>query len=91
MPKGIVTTFNCDPEEANTNFLAEVQRADNHTKARATEVELKAKEILLKKVAQLDFFDATFKLLCPLGNVDELMAQREDFDLKADALSKWRE
>lgn len=91
IPKGIVTTFNCDPEEADKDFLAEVQRADNQTKALVTKVELYAQEILLKKVAQLDFFDAVIKLACPLGNLDEITAQREDFDLKADALSKWRE
>lgn len=91
MPDGIITTFNCDPEEANKDFLAEVQRADNHTKTLVTKVELKANEILLRKVAQLDFFEAVIKLACPFGNLDQITAQREEFDLKADALSKWRE
>lgn len=91
MPDGIVTTFNCDPEEADKDFLVEVQRADNHTKALVTKVQLKAHETLLKKVAQLDFFDTVIKLACPFGNLEEITAQREDFDLKADALLKWRE
>lgn len=91
IPKGIITTFNCDPEAADEDFLAEVQRADNHTKALLTKVELNAQEIWLKKVAQLEFLDAVIKLSCPFGNLDQITAQREDFDLKANALTKWRE
>lgn len=91
IPNGIVTTFNCDPEAADKDFLAEVQRAGNHTKALLTKVELNAQEIWLKKVAQLEFLDAVIKLSCPFGNPDQITAQREDFDLKANALTKWRE
>lgn len=96
IPTGIVTTFNCDPEAADKDFLAEVQRADNHTKALLTKVELNSQEIWLKKVAKLEFFDAVFKLSCPFGHLNQnsskerqLLAQREDFDLKANALTKW--
>lgn len=91
IPNGIVTTFNCDPEAADKDFLAEVQRADNHTKALLTTVVLNAQEIWLKKVALLDYLDAVIKLSCPFGNLDQITTQREDFDLKANALTKWRE
>lgn len=91
MPNGIVTSFNCDPEAADKDILAAVQQADNHTKAIVTKVQLKAQESLLKKIAELDFFDALMKLICPFGNLDEITAHREDFDLKAHALSKWKE
>lgn len=92
IPTGIVTTFNCNPEAATGDFLEEVQRADNHTKALLTKVEQNTQEnCKLKDVARLDFLDAIFKLGCPFGNLDQITAQREDFDLKADALTKWRE
>lgn len=90
-PHRIVPTFNCDPEAANKVFLAEVQSADNLTKAFVTNVQLRSQESLLEKVAQIDFFNAITELVCPFGNIDELTAQREDFDLKADALSQWRD
>lgn len=91
VPKGVITTFNCDPEAANKDFLVQVQKADNTTKTLVTKVELNANEILLKKVAALDFFDAIITFACPFADIDQITAQREDFDLKADALSKWRE
>lgn len=31
-PSDIISTFNCDPEAAEKDFLAEVQRSDSHTK-----------------------------------------------------------
>lgn len=91
MPSGIVMTFNCDPEAAEKDFLAEVQRADNGTQALFSEIQCNPPEICLKRVAKLDFADAVIKLSCPFGYIDELNAQREDFDLKADALAEWRE
>lgn len=90
-PTDIVFTFNCDPEAAEKDFLAEVQKSDDRTKDALTEVLLSGPKILLEKVAMADFFNEMIKLACPFGNVEAIKVQREDFDLKVDALKKWRE
>lgn len=90
-PSDIIFTFNCDPEAAEKDFLAEVQKSDNHTKDAFTKVLLTRPKILLEKVAMADFFNEMIKLACLFGNIESLKAQREDFDLKVDALKKWRD
>lgn len=90
-PSDIIFTFNCDPEAAEKDFLAEVQKSDNHTKDALTKVLLNRPKILLEKVAMADFLNEMIKLACLFGNVESMRAQREDFDLKVDALKKWRD
>lgn len=90
-PSDIIFTFNCDPEAAEKDFLAEAQKFDNRTKDALTKLPLNRPTILLEKVAMADFFNEMIKLACPFGNVESIKAQREDFDLKVDALKKWRD
>lgn len=89
-PNDVIFTPNCDPETDDKDFLAAVQKSDNRTQE-AFQRLLKVSnvpKIWLQKVAMFDFFNAMIHLVCPFGYVDSIMAQREDFDLKVNALRK---
>ena len=90
-PKDIIFTFNCDPQTAEKDFLTEVQQSDNDTKEALKNNLSRGAGTLLTKVAKIEFFNAIIHLSCPFGHVDSIKLQREDFDLKGNALTKWKE
>ncbi|XP_037647231.1 uncharacterized protein LOC119501155 [Sebastes umbrosus] len=93
-PADVIFNLNCDPEEANKDFLAEVQQSENRTQEAFKSC--KSKEVgksWLLFVAYLEWQYAMFSMSRAVGEVSRTtkMNQREDFDLKADALGKWAE
>lgn len=90
-PKDIIFTLNCDPETAANNFSADVHKSDNHTQEAFRKHVEGIPKTWLQKVAKMEFFNAMIHLACPFGNADSITAQREDFDLKVNALGKWAE
>lgn len=91
-PTDIIFTLNCDPETASKVFLAEVQKSDNHTQEAFKSYMSKVSKISktwLHEYAKIEFFNAMIHLSCGFINADSLITQREDFDLKANALKKW--
>lgn len=90
-PNDIIFTLNCDPETVVNNFLTEVHKSDNSTQEALKRHLSNIPKTWMQKVAMLEFFNAMIHLSCPFGNVDSIMAQREDFDLKVNALRKWAE
>lgn len=73
-----------------------VKKSDEHTQVAF--MECKPKRELVRKtwlhdVAQLEWFDVMLLSAFATGNTtaDEIIAQRDDFDLKANALGKWAE
>lgn len=90
-PSDIIFTLNCDPEAVANNFLTDVHKSDNRTQEAFKNHVANIPKTWLQKVAKLEFFNAMIHLSCPFGNVDSIIAQREDFDLKVNALGKWAE
>ncbi|XP_074512251.1 uncharacterized protein LOC141780775 [Sebastes fasciatus] len=87
----LIFNLNCDLEEANKDFLAEVQQSENRTQEafKSCMSEEEGKSSLLF-VAYLEWLDAMASM--PRGvSPTTMMNRREDFDLKADALGKWAE
>ncbi|XP_059201355.1 uncharacterized protein LOC131981074 [Centropristis striata] len=86
--------LNCDPEMADRQFLAELQKSENRIREAFNRCkpnhERKAKTWLLY-VAQLQWLDVFTLPLYAFGyeSPESMIAHREDFDLKADALGKW--
>ncbi|XP_034559570.1 uncharacterized protein LOC117827172 [Notolabrus celidotus] len=91
-PPAVITfNLNCDPETADKDFKAHVQRSDSHTQEAFQKYMTKLKPWLLQ-VAELEWLNTMFHLACEIGMDDDLkVAQRGDFDLKANALGKWAE
>ncbi|XP_074512250.1 uncharacterized protein LOC141780774 [Sebastes fasciatus] len=85
-PADVIFNLNCDPEDANKDFLAEVQQSENRTQEafKSCKSEEEGKSWLLH-VAQLEWEDAMNRI------VQVVVKGKEDFDLKADALGKWAE
>lgn len=91
--KSIRFSFNCDVEKAGKCFEAEVQKSDTHIQ----EVFKKQfpEERRLQEAASNNFFNSILILsVCADSTRDSttvaLVALREDFDLKASSLSKWK-
>lgn len=92
LEEDIIYTFNCDPETADKDFLAAVQISDNRTKEAFQRYMSDVTKEWLQDVAKKDLINAIFHLTpCAIGDDDSRTAQREDFDLKANALGKWAE
>ncbi|XP_049889499.1 uncharacterized protein LOC126383102 [Epinephelus moara] len=94
LPDDMIFNLNCDPEAADKEFLAEVQKSDNHTQEafKRCKPDSDIPTTWLQHFAHLVWLDAIYVPL--YGNIHKhasLIAQREDFDLKADALRKWVE
>ncbi|KAL7387186.1 hypothetical protein ABVT39_019693 [Epinephelus coioides] len=84
----IIYNLNCDPETANKDFLDKMQKSVIRT--REAFKSCKSRSDLLY-IARLEFIDASF-LPFHAGeyrSTASMIAHREDFDLKADALRKW--
>lgn len=91
-PNDVIFTLNCDPETADKDLLAEVQKSDNRTQEAFKRYMSDVTKEWLQDVAKKDLTNAIFHLTpCALGDEDSRTAQREDFDLKANALGKWAE
>ncbi|XP_047446055.1 uncharacterized protein LOC125011092 [Mugil cephalus] len=92
------TTFNlnCVPEEADKEFLAKVQQADNRTKETFDNCKPDTGEVpetLMHHVAELEWTRVMFGLAFVYKHAisEEIFTHREDFDLKANSLVKWAE
>lgn len=90
------TTFNlnCDPEATDKDFLAEVQKSDSRTKEAFENCKPKEDNVSgpwVKHAAMLEWVDYFWLSSSPFRNStdDSLTAQREHFDLRANALGKW--
>ncbi|TKS80353.1 hypothetical protein D9C73_013414 [Collichthys lucidus] len=88
-----IMNLNCNPETADKDFLAVVQKSDSYTQEALQRCTNKGdmSETWLRFVAKLEFVDVLSLPYIAIGNntVDSMIAQREDFDLKIDALGKW--
>ncbi|XP_041847593.1 uncharacterized protein LOC121643990 [Melanotaenia boesemani] len=94
-----ILNFNCDPEIADTEFLAEVEKSDNYTKESLQKCKPKITavgersdpESWLLHVAGMEL--SNFILLnfgaVILSFSGDLLTQREDFDLRTNALGTW--
>ncbi|KAI3374446.1 hypothetical protein L3Q82_006266 [Scortum barcoo] len=94
-PENIVTfNLNCDPEAASHIFLAEVQKSNDTLEAfkQCQPFNGHIPKTWLHFIARLVWLDV---IQGPLFNFEveseSLKAQREHFDLKANALGKWSE
>ncbi|XP_037647102.1 uncharacterized protein LOC119501083 isoform X2 [Sebastes umbrosus] len=90
----LIFNLNCDPEEANKDFLAEVQQSENRTQEAFKSCKSKEEgKSWLLFVAQFEWYYARFSMALAIDNISPttMMNKREDFDLKADALGKWAE
>lgn len=89
----VVFNLNCDPETADKEFLAEVQKSDNRTQEAFESCKPISDDInksWLQHVADLEFRDIMASYFIVFGiTADSMLSQREDFDLKASALGKW--
>lgn len=89
----VIYNFNCVPEAAHNDILNVVQKSDNRTqdifkKFLASE----EPETWMQCIAQLEMLSVLLHFTpCTLGDLSSKIAQREDFDLKANALRKWAE
>ncbi|XP_042354265.1 uncharacterized protein LOC121951845 [Plectropomus leopardus] len=92
----IVLNLNCDPETVDNDFLAKLQKSVIRTREAFDRCKPKSgysPKSWLVYVAGLELIDAMFLPLHAAGgrSTDSLIAEREDFDLKANALRKWVE
>ncbi|XP_045898444.1 uncharacterized protein LOC123966306 [Micropterus dolomieu] len=85
--------LNCDPEAASIDFLAEVQKSHDTQKAfKQCHPSQLSEKTWLEFISGLAWLDVIFDQRFIAQNYNELLsAQREDFDLKANALRKWAE
>lgn len=95
-PTDIIWNLNCDPEAAEEEFLAEVQKYDRRTQEAFIRCTPKTEDVpttWLQHVAQLVWRDVMLLPVIAVGNDDghSVITQREDFDLKANAVGKWAE
>ncbi|XP_042353206.1 uncharacterized protein LOC121951076 [Plectropomus leopardus] len=93
-PADMVFHLNCDPEAADKEFLAEVQKSDNHTQEAFKRCKPKGDipTTWLQHFAHLVWLDALYMPMYEIDKHDDLLiAQRGDFDLKAHAFRKWVE
>ncbi|XP_041847921.1 uncharacterized protein LOC121644200 isoform X2 [Melanotaenia boesemani] len=94
-----ILNVNCDPEIADTEFLAEVEKSDDYTKESLQKckpknifgIELRDPKSWLLHVAEMEFTKAIFFHFDALKftSIGDLLTQREDFDLRRNALGKW--
>lgn len=90
--ESIILNLNCDPESTDKDFLAEVQKSDNRTKEAFENCKQKEYESRpwLQHAAVLEWTDKIFVVfLAKSSTEDQFTAQREHFDLRANALGKW--
>ncbi|XP_073346686.1 uncharacterized protein [Pagrus major] len=92
----MILNLNCDPQIADKDFLAKVQKSDNRTQEAFENCKPRSDNLgktLLHHIAKLELTDVLTLPLVVAGvvSVDSMIAQREDFDLKASALGKWAE
>ena len=87
----MIFNANCDPEAADKEFLAKVQKSDSFNRCKRRNGRIQ--KTWLPYVARLEWVDVMFLPYHAAGyrSVDSIIAQREDFDLKTDALGKWVE
>lgn len=95
-PFDMTFNLNCDPEAADKDFLTEVQKSVIRTQEafrRCKPISKQGPKTWLLYVAKLEWIDVHFLPFHAAGyrSIDSMIAQREDFDLKADALGKWVE
>ncbi|XP_059200976.1 uncharacterized protein LOC131980705 isoform X2 [Centropristis striata] len=93
-PDDLIFNLNCEPEIAGKEFLAEVKKSDSRTQEAFKSCIKDSEDIektVLEHVAKLVWVDAIFMPAFAMVHQELLIAQREDFDLKADALGKWVE
>lgn len=84
--------LNCDAEAASKEFLAAVQTSDSRTQEAFKNCEPnypRLPKTLLHYIARLVWLDVINNPVLADEMGHALIAQREDFDLKANALSKW--
>ncbi|XP_051264669.1 uncharacterized protein LOC127368175 [Dicentrarchus labrax] len=87
LPAVIIFNLNCNAEAADKEFLAEVKKSDSHIQETFRRYMSNIGKTYLLQVAELEWVNAIFDLSCAIGNMDDLLiAQRQDFDLKANAL-----
>ena len=90
----MILNLNCDPQIADKDFLAKVQESDNRTQEAFESCKPRSddqRKSLVHRIAKMELADVLFFPLhvAGLNNVDSMIAQREDFDLKASALRTW--
>ncbi|KAG8013865.1 hypothetical protein GBF38_016076 [Nibea albiflora] len=91
-PAVFTCKLNCDPNAADKLFLAEVKKSDSCIQEVFKRHMTNIGKPWLLQVAQTEWLQTIFDLSERLGNMDDLMiAQRDDFDLKANGLGKWAE
>ncbi|XP_059200975.1 uncharacterized protein LOC131980705 isoform X1 [Centropristis striata] len=92
-PTDMVFRLNCDPETVYKELLAGVQKSDNRTQEAfktcnpGNGYEPKRFQVLLNR---LIWENAIFIPAYAIGDASANIAKREDFDLQADALGKWK-
>ncbi|XP_041658375.1 uncharacterized protein LOC121519647 isoform X1 [Cheilinus undulatus] len=84
--------LNCDLETADKELKARVERSDDLTQEAFRRYMTNGRPWPLQ-VAGLEWVNTRFFLACEIGDRDHdtKIAQREDFDLKANTLGKWKE
>ncbi|XP_034743927.1 uncharacterized protein LOC117954326 [Etheostoma cragini] len=92
---GNIWNLNCDPKAADKEFLAKVKNSDKRTQEAFESCSPKSGHVpqtWLQHIAKLVFADVMFlPAQSGYANPDSVIAHREHFDLKADALKKWVE
>lgn len=83
--------FNCNIETFNKEFLAALQKSDNDTQEASKRCidGVGRHDSWLTYFLYLDMVNIVTSLVPADISADSIIAQREDFDLRADALGKW--
>lgn len=82
-------SFNCDVQKADKCFEAEVQKSDSRIPEALKKEMSEITSEWLQEAAGRDFINSMLRLLECETSPDEMVAHREDFDLKANSVSKW--
>lgn len=91
-----IFNLNCDPEVADKDFLAAIEKSDNRTQEAFQKCHPgngTLSKSWLQYVANLEWQDTQSHVIFTLLKTerDEIIAQKDDFDLKNNALGKWEE
>ncbi|XP_073346685.1 uncharacterized protein [Pagrus major] len=90
----VIFNLNCDPEAASKEFLAKVQKSSDMQEAlsQCQPSHVRIPKTRLHHIARLVWLDVVNNPVFDFDrNREFLIAQRGDFDLKANALRKWAE
>lgn len=82
-------TLNCNPVNADKDFLAQVQKSDKSVQEAFEKYLSNIKMAYVMHVARIEIENTVLQFTpCGLGDINLRIAQREDFDLKSNTSNR---